>query len=123
MFATKVRVRPCSDLFSRSSSGRVTWSSPFSPRATLIGSATRCSSEPFGPRTLTSCPSTVTSTPAGMETGSLPMRDTSLPPRSHHSPHVGDDFATYAAAMRLPVGQQSLRRRDDGDAKTTEHLG
>src|SRR4051812_30102819 len=123
MLATNVRVRPCSDLLTRSSSGRETCNSPLSPRATLIGSATRCSREPLGPSTVTSCPSTVTSTPSGIVTGSLPMRDISLPPRPHFSPHVGDDFATHAITVRLPVGQKTLRRRDDGNAETAEHLG
>src|SRR4029453_16943193 len=123
MFATKVRVRPCSDLLSRSSSGRLTCSSPFSPRVTLIGSATRCSSAPLGPRTLTSWPSTVTSTPDGIGPGILPMRDPSLPPPLRHSPHVREDFAAHAVVVRLPVSEQTLRRRDDGDAEPAQHLG
>src|SRR5687768_15901111 len=123
MFATKVRVRPCSDLLTRSSSGRVTCSSPFSPRATLIGSATRCSSAPFGPRTLTSWPSTVTSTPDGIGTGSLPMRDTSLTSSFRDSPHVREDFAAHAVVVCLPVGKQTLRRRDNGNAEPAQHLG
>src|SRR4029453_13309722 len=123
MLATKVRVRPCSDLLTRSSSGRVTRSSPFSPRVTLIGSATRCSRAPLGPRTLTSWPSTVTSTPEGMATGSFPIRDTSLTPSLRHLPDVRDDFAAHAVVVRLPIGLQTLRRRDDGDAAPPQTLG
>src|SRR5215203_510637 len=122
MLATKVRVRPCSDLLTRPDDERVS-KSPFSPRATLIGSATRCSSVPLGPRTLTSCPSTVTSTPAGISTGSLPMRDTSPTSSFRQSPDVGEDFAAHAVVVRLPVGQQTLRRGDDGNAEPAQHLG
>src|SRR4029453_1043755 len=123
MLATKVRVRPCSDLLTRSSSGRVTCSSPFSPRATLIGSATRCSRAPLGPRTLTSWPSTVTSTPAGIATGNLPIRDTSLTSSVRHSPDVRHNFAAHAVVVRLFVGLQALRRGDDGNAEPAQHLG
>src|SRR4029453_8555526 len=123
MFATNVRVRPCSDLLSRSSSGRLTSTSPFPPRVTLIGAGARCSRVPLGPRTLTSWPSTVTSTPDGMGTGSLPMRDTSLTSSLRHSPHVREDFAAHAVVARLPVSEQTLRRRDDGNAEPTQHLG
>src|SRR4029453_738177 len=122
MLATKVRVRPCSDLLTRSSSGRVTCSSPFSPRVTLIGSATRCSSAPLGPRTLTSGPATVPPPPAGIATGNLPMRDTSLTSSFHHSPDVGDDFAAHAVVVCLLVGPHTLRRADDRDAQPAKHL-
>src|SRR5829696_6659374 len=124
MLATSVRVRPCSDLLSRSSSGRVTSSSPLSARTTLIGSLTTCCKLPLGPLTETAWPSTLTSTPDGTGTGSLPMRDmsaTSLVPR--RSPHVGEHFAAHAGAVRLLVGQQALRCGDDRDAEATEHLG
>src|SRR5829696_1538042 len=123
MLATSVRVRPCSDLLSRSSSGRVTSSSPLSARATLIGSLMTCCKEPLGPFTETAWPSTVTSTPAGTGTGSLPMRDMSATSLvSRRSPHVGEHFAAYAGAVRLLVGQQALRCGDDRDTQATEHL-
>src|SRR5215212_5390553 len=123
MLATSVRVKPCSDLLSRSSSGRVTSSSPLSARATLIGSLMTCCREPFGPLTETAWPSTVTSTPAGTGTGSLPMRDMSATSLlSRRSPDVGEHFAAYAGVVRLLVGQQALRCVDDRDAQATEHL-
>src|SRR5919107_1307097 len=123
MLATRVRVRPCSDLLSRSSSGRLISSCPFSARATVIGSLTLCCSVPLGPLTETCWPSRVTSTPDGTGTGSLPMRDMLFLSRSRRSPDVGDDFATHAGSVRLLVGQQALGGRDDRDAEAAEDLG
>ena len=76
MLLTSVRVRPCRERESRSSSGRVTLISPPS-LATVIGSTTAWVSEPFGPFTVTVGPSMVTSTPAGTGIGSRPIRDMS----------------------------------------------
>ena len=70
-----MRDSPCSERFSRSSSGRVTTIAPSSLRATVIGSATVKLKVPLGPFTETFWPSIVTSTPVGTGTGCLPMRD------------------------------------------------
>src|SRR6266540_118491 len=37
------------------------------------------------------------------------------------SPDVGEDFPAYPSPAGLPVGQQPLRRRNDGDAEAAEH--
>src|ERR1017187_2203213 len=73
---------------------------------------------PFGPCTVTSRPLMVTSTPPGTTTGSRPIRDIDL-----SSPDVGEDFPAHASPVRLLVGQQAARGRDDGDAKSAKHPG
>src|SRR4051812_31636009 len=123
MLAISVRVRPCSDLLTRSSSGRATSSAPSSARATVIGAATVWLRVPLGPLTVTRRSSSVTSTPDGTVMGSLPIRDMLVSPLGPSSPDVGEDFPTYALLVRLAVGQQTLARRDDRDAEATEHLG
>src|SRR4051795_10947571 len=115
MLATSVRVRPWRDLLSRSSSGRVTDSTPSSPRSTTIGSTTRWLSVPFGPFTVMSAPSIVTSTPDGTGMGMRPIRDMSQP-----LPDVGENFSAYSTLGGLPVGQQTGGGRDDGDTEATE---
>src|SRR5688500_17178375 len=126
MLLMSVRVRPWSERLVRSSSGRLTSRMPSSPLATVIGDAMVCDRVPLGPLTVTSESSIATSTPDGTAMGSLPMRDMllSLPGLSWSgSPDVGEDFAAHALLVRLAVGQQSLRRRDDRDAEATEDLG
>src|SRR6478735_3205881 len=126
MLLMSVRVRPWSERLLRSSSGRCTSRMPSSPLATVIGAAMVCDRVPLGPLTVTSDSSIATSTPDGTAMGSLPMRDMllSLPGLSWSgSPDVGEDFAAHALLVRLAVGQQSLRRRDDRDAEATEDLG
>src|SRR5664279_2181108 len=117
MLLTRVRVSPCRARESRSSSGRVTTSSP-SSLATEIGSTTVWVRAPLGPLTVTSGPSIVTSTPAGTGIGSLPIRDMSSP-----LPDVGEDFPAHLLLGGLPVGQQTGRGRDDRDTQPAEHLG
>src|SRR3954467_90209 len=116
MLAIRVRVRPCSDLLSRSSLGRTTSMAPSSARPTVIGAATLWLRLPLGPFTVTSLSASVTSTPDGTAMGSLPIRDMLLPPLGPSSPDVGEDFPTYALLVGLAVGQQPLARRDDRDA-------
>src|SRR5262245_15647120 len=118
MLATSVRDSPCSSLAVRSSFGRTTLISPLSPRSAVIGSASRCDSSPLGPLTFTVWPSMVTSTPAGTGIALRPIRDIvpGLP-----LPHVGEDFPAYAPLAGLPVGEQSLGRRDDRYAQAAEH--
>src|SRR5919107_798978 len=92
MLLTRVRVSPCSERLSRSSSGRLT------------------------SRTSTPCSSLVFST------GSLPMRDIAVSPPGLSSPDVGEDFPTHALLVGLTVGEQPLAGRDDRDAEAAEHL-
>src|SRR5688500_3725770 len=113
MLLTSVRVRPCSDLLVRSSSGRLTSRTPSSPFSTTIGAATVWLRLPLGPFTVTSGPSIATSTPEGTGTGSLPILDISSSSSSLSSPDVGEDFPTHALLVRLAVGQQTLAGRDD----------
>src|SRR3954462_7276386 len=120
MLAISVRDRPCSARLSRSSSGRVTWSTPSSVRSTAIGAATVCDREPLGPVTLTVWPSIATSTPLGTGIGSRPIRDIV---RSPLLPDVGEDFPTHALLGRLLVGQQPGGRGDDRHAEAAEDLG
>src|SRR5262245_11511732 len=121
MLLTRVRVSPCSDLLSRSSSGRLTSRTP-SPFSTVIGDATLWVRVPLGPLTVTTLPSIWTSTPAGTGTGSLPMRDIAVSPPGLSSPDVGEDFPTHALLVGLTVGEQPLAGRDDRDAEAAEHL-
>src|SRR5436190_1649940 len=116
MLDTRVRVSPCSDLLTRSSSGRETSISPLSARATVMGSATRCSRVPLGPFTETCCPSSVISTPDGTGIGSLPMRDMLFPLSYSSLPDVGEDFSAYGVPVGLSIGQQTARGGDDRDA-------
>src|SRR5688572_5170635 len=123
MLAIRVRVSPCSERLSRSSSGRLTSRTPSSPRSTVIGAATLWDRVPLGPLTVTRRLSTVTSTPDGTAMGSLPMRDMLLLSFSVSSlPDVGEDFPTHALLVGLAVGQQALAGRDDRDTQAAEHL-
>src|SRR3954447_17898752 len=122
MLLTRVRVSPCSDLLTRSSSGRLTSRTP-SPCSTVIGAATVWDRVPLGPLTVTRAPSIWTSTPVGTWTGSLPMRDIAVSPPGLSSPDVGEDFPTHALLVGLTVGEQPLAGRDDRDAEAAEHLG
>src|SRR5690606_31511514 len=114
------RLRPCSERVSGLSSGRARTTRPSSCLSTVIGSVTVWCSVPFGPLTVTSCPSIVTSTPLGTETGSRPIRDMlkSLP-----LPDVGEDFAAHAALLGLLVRHQATGRRNDRDAEAAQDAG
>src|SRR5215211_2047115 len=119
MLAISVRDRPCSARLSRSSSGRVTWSTPSSVRSTAIGAATVCDSCPLGPLTFTVWPSIATSTPLGTGIGSRPIRDIV---RSLLLPDVGEDFPAHALLVRLLVGQQPGGGGDDRHPEAAEDL-
>src|SRR4051794_5144403 len=119
MLAMSVRDSPCRARFWRSSLGRCTRRVPSSSRSTVMGAATVWRSVPLGPVTLTVWPSMATSTPLGTAIGSRPIRDISFAPL----PDVGEDFPTHALLVRLLVGQQPGRGRDDRHAETPEHLG
>src|SRR5215475_2159922 len=60
----------------------------------------------------------VTSTPLGTTTGIRPIRDI-----AGSLPDVSEDFPAYALLLRLLVGHQAGRRRDDRDTEATEHPG
>src|SRR5262249_61714744 len=89
-----------------------------SARSGVIGAGSRCDSSPLGPLTLTVWPSMVISTPAGTGIALRPIRDitTGLP-----LPHEGEDFPANAPLAGLPVGEQSLGRRNDRHAQATQH--
>src|SRR5690606_37385552 len=67
----------------------------------------------------------VTSTPSGISTGILPMRDTGAPPRPPKMslPNVANHFAADAGFASFLVAHHALRRRQDGNAKATQHTG
>src|SRR5438034_9174098 len=70
---------------------------------------------PFGPSALTPPSTTWTFTPCGITMGFLPIRDIVRP-----SPHVGEDFPAHTLLPRIAVGDDAPRRRQEGDAHTTE---
>src|ERR1700712_2723035 len=118
MLLTRVRVSPWRDLESRWSSGRGAARVPSSSLEMAIGSTTEWDRVPLGPLTVTVRPSIVTSTPVGTGIGSLPIRDMRCDPL----PDVGEDFPAHLLLGGLPVGQQTGRGRDDGDAEASEDL-
>src|SRR4029453_1386024 len=116
MLAISERNRPCSERLSRSSSARSTSTSPSSTLAERSSGRMRESS-PLGPLTVTVRPSILTSTPDGTGIGACPTRDISA------SPHVAEDLAAAPLGAGLPVGEQPLAGRDDGDPEAPEHAG
>src|ERR1700683_2826795 len=118
MLAISVRDSPCSARTEPSSFGLVTLITP-SSRTTSMGTAMVWCSSPFGPCTVTSCPSTVTCTPLGMVTGSRPILDIAAPPL----PDVGEDFPAHAALIRFLLGSQGRGGRDDRPAETAPPPG
>src|SRR5580704_5931095 len=114
IFATSVRVSPCSERWRRASEGRLTVMTPVSTLMSIDGAKVRCS-VPREPVTLRRLPSSrATSTPSGTGIGSLPMRDI------RQSPHECDDFAAQSGALRRAAGHQSARGRDDRDPEASE---
>src|SRR2546426_1376626 len=112
MFAMSVRVSPCSARFCLLSSARVTVIFP-SSRAIEMFSWNVRASWPFGPFTVMVCPSSFTSTPLGTATGMRPIR-------LIRSPHVREDLATEAFALRLTTGHHAGGGRDDHHAQPAE---
>src|SRR5438270_64818 len=69
----------------------------------------------FGPLTVMWFPDRVTSTPCGIAIGLRPILLTST------SPHETENFAAGPIFLRLLVGHEAFRCRDDRDAKPSEH--
>src|SRR4051812_29893927 len=113
MFATSVRVRPCSARSSPRSVGRVTTTSP-SRCSIFIRAGTCCCSVPSGPATATRAGSIVTVTPSGSGMGALPILLIALPDEGHH-------FAADAALLRGAARDETGRGREDRDAHPAEH--
>src|SRR5947209_18383243 len=90
MFATSVRVRPCSERSSPRSVGRVTVMTP-SDCSIFIRCGTCCCREPSGPVTATRAGSIVTVTPSGTLMGAFPILLIDL--RDWRLPDESDDFA------------------------------
>src|SRR5262252_936541 len=113
MFATSVRVRPCSDRSGPRSVGRVTTMRPSSCSMPMrVGTTWR--SSPFGPCTVTRPGSTVTVTPAGTSLGRFPIRLIS-------SPHEADDLAADALALGGAARDHAAGGGQDGGAHAAEH--
>src|SRR5690606_11344143 len=138
MLLTRVRVSPCSDRFSRASSGRSTRSSSPSWRTVMAPGMGR-ERVPFGPFTVMWPSATVTSTPPGTAMGACPIRLTSPAPPSSvplrdlmqawgaaplrfatSSPHEAQDLAAHAALPGFPVGHQALAGRQHRHAQAAE---
>src|SRR4051794_19464205 len=113
MFATSVRVRPCSARSSPRSVGRVTLRTP-SSCSSCMRTGTCCSSTPSGPLTFTWLPGdTSMVTPLGTSMGFRPILLMALPDEREH-------FAANAALRGLTAGDHAGRGGQDGGAETTE---
>src|SRR4051812_13760833 len=117
MFATSVRVRPCSWRERRESFGRSTRISPFST-VTLISRSSFCSTLPLGPSTCTRPGCAVTLTLSGILMGSLPMRDMCV-----SLPDGGDELAAEVLLARVAIDEHALGSGEDGDPEAVHHLG
>src|SRR5436190_152254 len=115
MFATSVRVRPCSARSSPRSVGRVTTSCS-SCFSIWIRTGTCCDSSPSGPFTCTRPGETATLTLAGTSIGLFPIRLTypSLPDEA-------DDFPADPALGRGAARDETARRRQDRRPHPPEH--
>src|SRR5919198_2766761 len=114
MFATSVRVSPCSARSSPRSVGRLTTSSP-SRCSILMRAGTCCESSPSGPFTWTRPGESATLTLAGSSIGLFPIRlISSLPDET-------DDFAADSALGRRAARDEAARRRQDRRPHPAEH--
>src|SRR6059058_2168027 len=113
MFATSVRVSPCSARSSPRSVGRVTTTS-LSRCSIFMRDGTCCWSVPSGPATATRAGSIVTVTPSGSSMGALPILLIPLPDEGHH-------FAADAALLRGAARDETGRGREDRHAHPAEH--
>src|SRR3569623_1342590 len=116
MFATSVRVRPCSALCSFSSLGRSTTTS-LSFIDTCMAPGSERLSSPLGPLTVMFEPSSVTVTPFGIGTGFFPIRDICGAPL----PDQREQLAAGARLPRLPVGHEPLGRTENRHAEPVAH--
>src|SRR5690606_30679852 len=73
---------------------------------------------PFLPLIVMRLPAMLTSTPAGSLIGSFATRD--IPASSGDD---AEDLAAHALRAGVPVREQALGRRHDGDAKTAQYPG
>src|SRR5438105_11697114 len=113
MFATSVRVSPCSARSSPRSVGRVTTTS-LSRCSIFIRAGTCCCNVPSGPATATRAGSIVTVTPSGIWMGALPILLIPLPDEGHH-------FAADSALLCGAARDETGRGREDRDAHPAEH--
>src|SRR5262245_35664507 len=135
MFRTSARVSPWSARFSRSSPTRLKtmrradWST-----STVIWRGTLCESLPFAPSTRISESTTLTFTVAGNSIGFFPIRDIARAPESQSGPaeaatgsrrcsiHAAEILAADLALAAFAIGHDPLRRREDPDTQSIQHL-
>src|SRR5690606_35894602 len=74
--------------------------------------------------TVTFVLSTVISTPFGISIGLRPIRDMLAPPFNQVSilPYVADHFAAGFRLTSFLIRHDTLRRGDDGDPESAQHL-
>src|SRR4029453_18734370 len=102
MFATSVRVSPCSARSSPRSVGRVTVIAPLAC-SIVMRRGTSCASSPSGPLTITRPGEIETETPAGNSIGVLPiLLMVPIPGEKSpdFSPYKADDLAADAPLLR-----------------------
>src|SRR5436190_865925 len=115
MFATSVRVRPCSARSSPRSVGRVTTSCS-SCFSIWIRTGTCCVSSPSGPFTCTRPGESATFTPAGSSIGLFPILDIAL-----SLPDETDDLAADALLLGGAARDDSGGGGQDRRAHAAEH--
>src|SRR5215212_2013036 len=118
LFATSARMRPWKARVFFSSSALVKATTLFSTFTAMPGTM-RVERVPFGPFTVTASASWRTSTPFGSGISFLPIRDMGSP----SLPDLAEDFAAHAAAGGLGAGENTLRRRHDGQTEAAEDAG
>src|SRR5262245_32102749 len=115
MFATRVRVSPCSARSSPRSLGRMTVIVP-SACSTFMRCGTSWTSSPSGPLTIARPDEIDTDTPPGNSIGDLPIR-------LIRSPDEADDLAADPALLRGAAGHHATRRGQDSRAHPAEDAG
>src|SRR3954454_6974187 len=119
MFATSVRVRPCSERSSPRSVGRVTVTTP-SACSIFIRVGTCCCSEPSGPATATRAGSIVTVTPSGIVMGALPILLISFG-MTWRLPDESDDLAADSLLLCGAARDETRRCGQDCDTHPAQH--
>src|SRR5437879_11905685 len=115
MFATKVRVRPCSALWYAAVDGRRTTTVLSSTAIVRSRWIVRLIS-PFGPLTVIFRPSTWAVTPWGSGTGRLPIRDIGGLLPDHR-----EQLAAHVGGARFAVRHDALGRAEDGHPQPVLH--